>query len=446
MNPVNAAPDRWARRWHLMGAGVENVWHYTREELDCPSGRLLKRGANGTGKTTLLEALCPYLLDPVPRNLSSGGNRQTSLESLMKGGSPGRRRFGYLWLSFGPPEQETDGVTDTSVVHYGLRLEYTQGCQPAVEQVFFSTPTTPGADRDDFSELNREEFSAWVADCGRQVFTSSDDYVSDLAQRVFGCGADTLKRIAKRIRKLRNPGLLAGMRPADAERELREVLPKVSPKVVRMTQDALAAVEATRQRYVRAEKTTQLLHELCAASTQTTARTTLTAVDTALAGARAEQDARDLAERTRTEAQASAAELRELTARVEELTVLETETDSRAKALAREAASSDVARARETANHHSAAHEQDCTLLQAYLDNAQSAVARLGEAVTAVEELAASVARKCADAQAPVVITTPVSVSPADGATTVIGAERDLPSSGARSSQEGRAPRACLVP
>ncbi|MET9759931.1 SbcC/MukB-like Walker B domain-containing protein [Streptomyces sp. NPDC006372] len=421
MNLVNAAPDRWARRWHLVGAGVENVWHYTREVLDCPSGRLLKRGANGTGKTTLLEALCPYLLDPVARNLSSGGNRQTSLESLMKGGNPGRRRFGYLWLSFSPPEQKTDGVTDTSVVHYGVRLEYTQGCQPAVEQVFFSTPTAPGADRDDFSELNREEFRAWVADCGGQVFTSSDDYVTDLAQRVFGCGANTLKQIAKRIRKLRNPGLLAGMRPADAELELREVLPRVSPDVVRVTQEALAAAEATRQRYVRAEKTTLLLNELCAAWTQTTARTTLTAVDAALAGARAEQDAKDLAERSRTDAQASAAELHELTAKVEELTVLETETGSRAQALARDAASSDVARARETAKHHSAAHEQHCDLLQAHLDNAQSAVSRLEEAVTAVDQLAASVARKCADAEVPVLVTAPVSVSRAAGAATVIG-------------------------
>ncbi|MFE5757507.1 SbcC/MukB-like Walker B domain-containing protein [Streptomyces massasporeus] len=427
MNPVNAAPDRWARRWHLMGAGVENVWHYTREVLDCPSGRLLKRGANGTGKTTLLEALCPYLLDPVARNLSSGGNRQTSLESLMKGGSPGRRRFGYLWLSFGPPEQETDGATDTSVVHYGVRLEYTQGCQPAVEQVFFSTPTTPGADRDDFSGLNREEFSAWLADGGGQVFTSSDDYVAHLAQQVFGCGAHTLKQIAKRIRKLRNPGLLAGMRPADAERELREVLPKVSPDVVRVTQEALAAAEATRQRYVRAEKTTRLLNELCAAWTQTTVWTTLTAVDAALAGVRAEQDAKALAARSRTEAQASAAELQEWTAKVEDLAVLETETGSRAQALAHEAASSNVARAREVADHHSTAHELDCDLLQAHLDNAQSAVVRLEEAVTAVDELAASVARKCAVAEVPVVMTAPVSVSRADGAATVIGQRTFVP-------------------
>ncbi|CUM35520.1 hypothetical protein BN2537_5 [Streptomyces venezuelae] len=30
--------ERWWRRWHLIGAGVDNVWYYTREWLPCPSG------------------------------------------------------------------------------------------------------------------------------------------------------------------------------------------------------------------------------------------------------------------------------------------------------------------------------------------------------------------------------------------------------------------------
>ena len=44
-------------RWTLAGAGLAKVWRYGDLDLDAPSGRLLLRGANGTGKTTALEAL-----------------------------------------------------------------------------------------------------------------------------------------------------------------------------------------------------------------------------------------------------------------------------------------------------------------------------------------------------------------------------------------------------
>ncbi|MEW2491588.1 hypothetical protein [Streptomyces sp. NPDC048411] len=42
-------PARWEERWHLTGAGVENVWHYLREVLVCQSDRLLLRGPSPPG-------------------------------------------------------------------------------------------------------------------------------------------------------------------------------------------------------------------------------------------------------------------------------------------------------------------------------------------------------------------------------------------------------------
>lgn len=184
MTPMGP-PARWEERWHLTGAGVENVWHYLREVLACPSGRLLLRGPNGTGKTTLLEALLPYLLNPKASALSSGRNRATSLESLMKAGSTGRRRTGYLWLSFTAPGGRDESGSEADEVHYGVRLEYAQGCNPAVVVVPFWAPVLPGSDRDNFSELDRDEFTGWLTSCGGEVFACPDDYVTHLAQSVF---------------------------------------------------------------------------------------------------------------------------------------------------------------------------------------------------------------------------------------------------------------------
>ncbi|MGW3061747.1 SbcC/MukB-like Walker B domain-containing protein [Streptomyces goshikiensis] len=403
-------PERWLRRWHLSGAGVENVWHYTREELACRSGRLLLRGANGTGKTTLLEGLCPYLLDPRAQALSSGKNRATSLESLMKEGSEGRRRNGCLWLSFTAPRQASE-AEDLGEVHYGVRLEYAQGCNPAVDVVPFWTPRLPGEGRDDLSQLSREEFTEAITGDGGEVFADTDRYVAHLAHVVFGTEASGLKRLARRIRKIRNPGLLAGLNPREAENELREVLPTVSPDVLRVCEDALAATEDTRLRYARAEKTTRLVEDLAAAWTQEcvrhlrqsseAARKALKRLEQAAAEERAaEESARiDGEERER---------LSEAVSGLDEAVEI---TRSRAETLARSAAASDVTHARVAAQAAEHRHASDCNalLLSGQMARERTeALLRLASAAAAQTDF---IERECGGAGVPLSLQVPVTVT-----------------------------------
>lgn len=105
--PVPASADRFGRRWRLVAAGLSNVWRYGDLLMDANSGRLLMRGPNGSGKTTALEALWPYLLDLNHRQLGAGQARQTTLSSLMREGTNGhRRRVGYVWLTFAGPGEK----------------------------------------------------------------------------------------------------------------------------------------------------------------------------------------------------------------------------------------------------------------------------------------------------------------------------------------------------
>ncbi|MGW2892600.1 hypothetical protein ACWDDN_46375 [Streptomyces griseoruber] len=98
---------RFGGRWRLVGAGLSNVWRYGDLELPAASGRLLLRGPNGTGKTTALEALWPYLLDLNGAKLAAGKARPTTLKLLMSEGAPAKgRRYGYLWLTFAAPAGE----------------------------------------------------------------------------------------------------------------------------------------------------------------------------------------------------------------------------------------------------------------------------------------------------------------------------------------------------
>jgi len=68
-------------------------------------GRLLLRGANGTGKSKALELLLPYLLDANLRahRLSTFGSDRSMHWNLMGDGYPGATRVGYVWLESPPP-------------------------------------------------------------------------------------------------------------------------------------------------------------------------------------------------------------------------------------------------------------------------------------------------------------------------------------------------------
>ncbi|WP_331753528.1 hypothetical protein OIA45_40520 (plasmid) [Streptomyces chartreusis] len=414
-------PARWASRWCLAGAGVENVGLLPREVFASPSGRILVTGPNGTGKTTLLEKLCPHLLDPTTTaHLSSGKNRGTTLEFLMRSGSTGRRRVGYLWLSFRPPQTGPEAGADT--VHYGLRLDYAQGTSPSVTRVGFMMPLMPGSDRDDLSTLSLEVFTQYVTGHGGTVFERLDDYVADLAEHVFGCAPSRLQQIARRIKKVRNPGLLSDLTPVQAEQELHDVLPRVSPEVLRVTREALAAAEATRARYLRAEKTSVLLEDLSSAWLHSCARTVLSATEDALEHTMARQCAETQAVEAQAHAEASAQRHAALSATVEELDVAEGETASRAQALERDAASSDVARARERADGCEAGLRQAEELLEAHCSAAAGASGRLEAAVRGVREVVEGVARACAEAGVPGVVASPVRMERLERAPVTIGA------------------------
>jgi len=244
--PPAGNTDRFGGRWRLVGAGLSNVWRYGDLDLPAPSGRLLLRGANGTGKTTALEVLWPYLLDLNAALLAAGKARNTHLSGLMKEGAEGRRRVGYLWLTFATPGDE-------DVVSYGVRLNFSEGSTPPVKVNPFTVPGRPlhelalwGPGR---STLTVEQFAEAIAAPGGAVFGGEDDYVRDLATRVFATEARDLVQLAGRIRQVRNPALLGEVSPRAAADALRESLPGVADDVIDATGEALAESDATRKAF-----------------------------------------------------------------------------------------------------------------------------------------------------------------------------------------------------
>jgi hypothetical protein len=272
--PPTPAPSgntgRFGGRWRLVGAGLSNVWRYGDLELPAASGRLLLRGPNGTGKTTALEALWPYLLDLNGAKLAAGKARPTTLKLLMSEGAPAKgRRYGYLWLTFAAPAGEPapntpDGAAD-GVVSFGVRLQYSPSSTPAVRVVPFTVPGQPLKDLalrgPHNSALEHEEFSDRVEAAGGRVFAEPEDYIEELAARIWSTTSGELRLLASRLREVRNPTLLGDVSPAAAADALRQSLPGVAEDVLTATAEALAESDTTREAFERDEHAATLLEE-----------------------------------------------------------------------------------------------------------------------------------------------------------------------------------------
>lgn len=269
--PEAGDPSRFTRRWHLTAAGLCNVWRYGDLELDAPTGRLLIRGANGTGKTTALEALCPYLLDLNAKRLAAGKSRPTTLPSLMREGADGKRRTGYAWLTFAAPANQVDDTPTGAAEHsWGVRMQYGANSTPPVRLVPFTIPGRPLHDLALYSgpgreALTLEEFTAAVNDCGGQVFDSPEEYVEDMAARVWRGRTADVSDLTTKLRQIRNPSLLGDVSPRDAAEALRGSLPGVDEQVIEATAHALAASDTTREAFERDRDNATIITEFTSA-------------------------------------------------------------------------------------------------------------------------------------------------------------------------------------
>lgn len=70
-------------RWRPSRAGILNVYQYEDETLHFADGRLLLSGVNGSGKSTAMNMLLPFLLEADTRKIDAAGEQTGVLRSWM---------------------------------------------------------------------------------------------------------------------------------------------------------------------------------------------------------------------------------------------------------------------------------------------------------------------------------------------------------------------------
>ncbi|MCI6551928.1 MAG: TIGR02680 family protein [Lachnospiraceae bacterium] len=87
--------------WQLNRIGLLDFWYYDEQEFDFLDGRMLLRGANGSGKSVTMQSFIPLLLDGNmrPERLDPFGSRARKMENyLLEEGDGREERTGYLYM------------------------------------------------------------------------------------------------------------------------------------------------------------------------------------------------------------------------------------------------------------------------------------------------------------------------------------------------------------
>jgi hypothetical protein len=247
----------------LSRAGIINVYQYGDETLDFGGGRLLLRGVNGSGKSTAMNMLLPFLLDADTRRIDAAGEQSGVLRAWMLSGRDEPQPQGYLWL------EVTKG---DSYLNFGCGIRANR----ATDQVttwWFITSRRVGLD------LNLVEGRVPISRDALRVLIEPDplfgqeqraEYRAELRRRIFG-GAD-IEQHLHLLRTVRNPRV-GDRLDAELPQYLMDALPQLSDSALddaaqpledleehrrnvaelARTAEALDAVYATYRNYARAE-------------------------------------------------------------------------------------------------------------------------------------------------------------------------------------------------
>jgi uncharacterized protein (TIGR02680 family) len=135
-------------RWQLNRAGIVNVYQYENETIDFAGGRLLLRGVNGSGKSTAMNMLLPFLLTARVRGIDAAGEQTGVLRSWMLSGRDEAQPIGYLWIEFARrTESEPDISAEMEHLVIGCGIKANRATDN-VSTWWFATAQRPGVDID----------------------------------------------------------------------------------------------------------------------------------------------------------------------------------------------------------------------------------------------------------------------------------------------------------
>ena len=226
-----------ASRWMLNRAGIINVYQYGNETLHFGGGRLLLRGVNGSGKSTAMNMLLPFLLDADIRRIDAAGEQSSVLRSWMLSGRDEPQPQGYLWLELRNGDE---------YLSFGCGIRANRSTE-RVSTWWFITPRRPGIDLhlvEGRVPLNADALRVVIEPGAVYGHDQRAAYRAELRSRLFG-GAD-LEQHLHLLRIVRNPRV-GDRLDAELPRYLEDALPQLSEAALENAAQPLEDLEEHRR-------------------------------------------------------------------------------------------------------------------------------------------------------------------------------------------------------
>ncbi|PRO66506.1 TIGR02680 family protein [Alkalicoccus urumqiensis] len=239
-------------QWQMNRAGLVNFWYYDKEVFSFEDGKLLLRGANGSGKSVTMQSILPVLLDgrKSPDRLDPFGSRARRMEDYLLGEkevSGHEERTGYLFLEYIKPESGqyiTTGIGMQARRGKPMKSWYFLITDNRRAEVDFPLTLTHTGEEIPLSEKELENRIA----SGGHVVKTQKEYMELVNRYVFGFHSmEAYEDLIKLLIQLRSPKLSKDFKPTVIYEILESALPPLKDDEIRYLSDTIEQMDQTQQ-------------------------------------------------------------------------------------------------------------------------------------------------------------------------------------------------------
>lgn len=232
--------------WQINRVGLVDFWYYDEEEFEFLDGRMLLRGANGSGKSVTMQSFIPLLLDGNmrPERLDPFGSRARKMENyLLEEGDEREERTSYLYLEVKRLEAE-----DYASIGIGMRARKNK----KLESWYFCITDGRRIGKDLFLykdvqnkiTCSKTELRNRIGDGGR-VMETQGEYAQCVNRLLFGFETqEEYKELLDLLIQLRTPKLSKDFKPTVINDILSSSLQTLSEDDLRPMSEAIENMDS----------------------------------------------------------------------------------------------------------------------------------------------------------------------------------------------------------
>ena len=254
-------------KWEINRIGLIDFWYYDDEEFTFIDGRLLLRGANGSGKSVTMQSFIPLLLDgnKASERLDPFGTKARKLENYLLEENDGREeRTGYLYMEFKRKESDT-------YLTIGIGLCARKNKKLDSWHFVINDGRRVGKDFFLYKDtkykitLSKQELTNRLGE-GGQVIEGQKEYMKMVNEKLFGYETvEEYKELVDLLIQLRTPKLSKDFKPTVLNEILSSSLPPLSDEDLRPMSEAIENMDHLKSQLEGLEESKQAAEKILAA-------------------------------------------------------------------------------------------------------------------------------------------------------------------------------------